>query len=234
MTLSNKKGKKTIDLSVDLAKLSAFDDGDKWVVKGYATVFDNENVYGFSISKGAYTSVLGKNVKPKMFYNHLTRFGVPIGKWTKLEEDEIGLKVEGELTKGVALASDVYAALKAGTVDGLSVSVTIDEVDEREDGTFSVTSVSELTEISICAYPADGKARVSETLSADEIDESIECASTIRDLEAVLRDAGHFSKRQAQSLISKMKSALSEDAQRDADESKRAQALVDRLMKAAK
>ena len=229
MKLSNK----TIDLSMKLAKLSAKEENGKWIVRGYATVFGNRNVYNFSISKGAYKDVL--DASPKMFYNHLTWQNVPLGKWTKLEEDDTGLKVEGELTKGVAMASDVYAALKAGTIDGLSVSVGFndDDVEEDEDGSFRVLRVSALDEISICAFPADQKARVSETLSADEIDDSIDGAKTVRDIEAVLRDAGRFSKRQAQSLISKLKGALSSELQRDAEDEKRAQALVDRLTRAA-
>lgn len=223
----------TIDLSMKLAKLSADEEDGKWIVRGYATVFGNRNVYNFSIDKGAYKDVLSD--APKMFYNHLTWQNVPLGKWTKLEEDDVGLKVEGELTKGVAMASDVYAALKAGTIDGLSVSVSFDkdDVETEPDGSFRVLRVLSLDEISICAFPADKKARVSETLSADEIDDAIDGASTVRDLEAVLRDAGRFSKRQAQSLISKLKGALSAELRRDAEAEKRAQVLVDRLVKAA-
>ena len=46
-----------------------------------------------------------------------------IGKWTTLKEDKIGLYVEGFLTKGVSTASDVYHAVQAGTIDGLSVGI---------------------------------------------------------------------------------------------------------------
>lgn len=61
---------------------------------GYATVYDNVNTYGFSIAAGAYDDLLKSGVKPRMFFNH-DSWGVPIGIWTKLESDDIGLKVTG-------------------------------------------------------------------------------------------------------------------------------------------
>ncbi|MBE5691754.1 MAG: HK97 family phage prohead protease [Sutterella sp.] len=210
--------KQTLMLPLAEVDLEAGESDGTWTVKGYATKFGNQNAYGFSIAEGAYTDLIAKGVTPVIFLNHDSR-AVPLGRWTKLEEDKRGLKVEGELTKGVSMASDVYAALKAGTLTGLSVSIAWDPKDELYDdkGRMSVSKVSTLDEISICTFPADGKARISQVLSADEVDDRIESISTVRDLEDFLRDAANLSKRQSGWLIAKAKTCMASETRRDGE-----------------
>ena len=66
-----------------------------------------------------------------------------------------------------------------------------------------------------CSFPADGQARIAETLSKDSLDETIEKIKTLRDFEACLRDSCGFSRKQALALVSRVKKVLSEE-QRDA------------------
>ena len=128
-------------------------EGDEWRIKGYATKFGNTNSYGFEIAAGAYDAVLKAGVKPKMFFNH-DAWSVPIGLWDRLEADEKGLRVEGVLTKGVSQAGDVYAALKAGTVDGLSVGISFNEEDAALVGKrIILKNIRELREISVVTNP---------------------------------------------------------------------------------
>lgn len=204
-----------VNLSLTDAELS-FDDGHEWRVKGYATRFGNVNSYGFKILAGAYADIIASGEKPKMFFNH-DSFAVPIGVWDKLEENSVGLKVEGVLTQGVSLAKDVYAALRAGTVDGLSVSIGFDMADTETDdkGITSLAKVKRLSEISIVTAPADSKARITQTLSADEIDSRIEGLETVRDLEAFFKDVGNLSHRQSGWLLSKAKACFAADTRRD-------------------
>ena len=211
-----------------MAQLTASKSDDEWIVEGYATVFGNVNYYDFCIAKGAYAELIEKGVTPPMFFNH-DSFDLPIGKWTKLEEDEVGLKVTGVLTKGLSRASDVYAALKAGTIDGLSVGFMYDpqDVTVLDDDIISINKISELVEISVCTFPADQKARVSEVLSADQIDEKIETLQSLRDLEGFFKELG-LSKRQAGCLAHKAKVAVACDSLRDA-EAKEREALSDAL-----
>ena len=209
--------KKQLSTPLKFAQLQAVDgEGDEWKISGYATIYDNVNCYGFKIAHGAYSKLIAGGVQPKMFFNHRS-LSVPIGKWTKLEEDALGLKVEGVLTKGVSMASDVYHALKAGTLDGLSVSISWDsdhEVEE-ESGELSVNEIAGLYEISVVNEPADDKARITQTLSADEIDDRIEHIESVRDFEAFLRDAANLSKRQSGWLTSKAKAVIALDKERD-------------------
>lgn len=223
---------KQVTTSLKLCQLQALEEDGEWKISGYATVFGNRNSYGFQIRKGAYSKVLAEGVNPKMFFNH-DSWNLPIGKWTDLKEDEIGLKVEGVLTKGVSKAEDIYHAVKAGTVDGLSVGIgwkAADEV-ELDDGTVEVTMISRLSEISVVTYPSDGKARVTQVLSADEVDEKIESLQSVRDLENFFHDEFQLSKRQSGWLLSKAKACFA--AEKNRDDSQKAQkelaAVFDRL-----
>lgn len=225
--------KQNLSLSLSAAEIDLAGGEHEWRVNGYATKFGNANCYGFKIAQGAYADLIASGVKPLMFFNH-DSYLVPIGRWDSLEENARGLKVSGVLTQGVSLASDVYAALRAGTVDGLSVSIGWNSEDEsEEDGILTLSKISALDEISIVTFPADSKARVSQVLSADDIDERIESLATVRDLETFLREVAHLSKRQSGWLLSKAKACFAADTRRD-DEQKalqEAQEILSRMLK---
>ena len=61
---------------------------------------------------------------------------MPVGKWMVAKEDDHGLYVEGELTPSLRLAEDVRAAMKHGTIDGLSIGGYVErgDYDETESG----------------------------------------------------------------------------------------------------
>lgn len=225
------KNLKHITLDREASKIELAKKGEAWTFKGYASVFGSINCYGFAIAKGAFGD-LCETAKPAMFFNHNSR-AVPIGKWTKLEEDDYGLYVEGELSKGVRMAQDVHAALVDGLLDGMSVSIAWYDEDQQtlSDGTTVLSKISEMPEISLCTYPADSSARVSEALSADEMDGRIAAVSSIKDFESLMRDAAGLSRRQAKSLVAAAKTAFAADIRRDAEESQKLAAL-DRLKKA--
>lgn len=225
--------KQNFSLSLSAAEIDLAGGEHEWRVNGYATKFGNANCYGFKIAPGAYSDLIASGVKPLMFFNH-NSWSVPIGRWDSLEENARGLKVSGVLTQGVSLASDVYAALRAGTVDGLSVSIGWNSEDESEEGgILTLLKISALDEISIVTFPADSKARVSQVLSADDIDERIESLATVRDLETFLKEVAHLSKRQSGWLLSKAKACFAADTRRD-DEQKalqEAQEILQRMLK---
>lgn len=223
---------KQISLTREASRLELAKAGSKWQFRGYASVFGSINCYGFAIAKGAYAQALEAGARPAMFFNHNSR-AVPIGRWTKLQEDDYGLYVEGELSQSVRMAQDVHGALVDGLLDGLSVAIAWDEDDQQElsDGTVVLNRIAELPEISLCTYPADGSARVSEALSADELDDRISCVKSIKDLECFLRDAAGLSRRQAKTLVAAARSALAADSRRDAEDHEKLAAL-DRISKA--
>lgn len=195
--------KKTLKLDNVSMKL----DGETGRFAGYASVFGGVDSYGDTIIRGAYASTLRQNGKPKMFFNH-DSWSMPIGKWTKASEDDHGLYVEGELTIGNSKSDDVLAALKHGTLDGLSIGYYLKKGDyEETEAGRVINKVSNLVEISVVTFPADSAARVdlssvkSDELLLDHVNE----LETVRDFERFLRDAGGLSKGLTMALVSRAK-----------------------------
>jgi len=204
--------------SLSLSECDIKMDGDTGKFSGYASVFGGVDSYGDTILKGAFETTLKRDGKPKMFYNHDAFSGIPIGKWSIAKEDEMGLYVEGELTPGLSLASDVRASLKHGTLDGLSIGgyLKAGDFEMLDDGKRVIKKWSRLIEISVVAFPADSAARV----DLSSVKSEIEQIDTIQEFERFLRDAGGFSREAAKTILSRAKDLLNlRDAGRE-DEAK--------------
>lgn len=203
---------------LSLSDVSLKMEGDTGTFEGYASVFGGVDSYGDTIIKGAFDSSLRKNGLPKMFFNH--QWDMPIGKWTHAKEDDHGLYVKGELTPGLSLSSDVRAAMKHGTLDGLSIGGFIKQgdYDTTENGRV-IRKWSSLVEVSPVVFPADASARIdtSSVKGADFID-AIEACQSVRDLECLLRDAAGLSKGAAQAFTARAKSLPGVRDAHDADE----------------
>ena len=215
----------TIYKSLPLESVELKFDGDTRKFKGYASTFNGNDSYGDTILPGAYLKTLADNGMPKMFFAH--DWGLPVGKWLSAVEDEKGLLVEGELTPGNPQSDAILAAMKHGTVDGLSIGFRLSEGDyeRKKDGGRIIKNVSKLYEISVVNFPADDDARVSEVRSED-----VDNLKSIRDFENFLRDAGGFSKSVATSIVAKAKKLFADQRESDVDE-KAATELLERLKK---
>lgn len=199
--------------SLSLSDVELKLEGDTGRFSGYASVFGGIDSYGDTILKGAFETTIKRDGKPKMFYSHDAFCGLPIGKWISAKEDDKGLLMEGELTPGLSLSNDVRAALKHGTLDGLSIGgfVKAGDFDMLEDGRRIIKKWSKLIEVSIVAFPADSAARV----DLASVKSEIEQLNTIRDFERFLRDAGGFSAEAAKTMLSRARDLF---ALRDEDE----------------
>lgn len=219
--------RKTLSLSsVDLKV-----DGDTGRFSGYASVFGGVDAYGDTIIKGAFEYTLRNNGKPKMFFNH--EWGMPIGKYPVAKEDDHGLYIEGELTPGLSLSSDVRAAMKHGTLDGLSIGGYLKKGDyEETDSGRIIRRWSNLMEVSPVVFPADSSARIdaSSVKGADFL-EAIEEIESVRDLESFLRDAGGLSKGAAVALVARAKVLFGVAGEPDPEtaEAKALHALAERM-----
>lgn len=206
-------------------------DGDTGRFSGYASVFGGVDSYGDTIAKGAFKAALKEGGMPKMFFNH--EWNMPVGKWLVAKEDDHGLFVEGELTPGLSLSADVRAAMKHGTLDGLSIGGYLKKGDYQETETGRIIRKwSRLMEVSPVVFPADGAARIdlSSVKHADELLEDIAAIETLREFEGFLRDAAGLSKGAAQALTARAKSVLTlRDAGDEAEAAKAMQEIADRL-----
>lgn len=204
--------RKFLDLSSDQAELKLDKSGPEGTFEGYASRFGAVDSAGDTIMKGAFTSTLRANPHPKLFANH--KWDVPIGRLVKAHEDDSGLFVKGQLTPGHSQANDIYAALKHGTMDGLSIGGFIKKGDavDKEDGRGQVINkFSRLVEVSIVPFPADGGARIdASTLRGEDFDLMADMADATseRDFERVLRDVG-LSKAEAMTFLSRLKAMRS-------------------------
>lgn len=171
--------------------------GDGYKFSGYASVFGGVDSYGDTIHPGAYKNTLSDRDRPiALRWNH---HGPVIGKWTNMQEDETGLLVEGELTKGHSTAEDAYALLKHGAITGLSIGYMPVKEEPNETGGVDLYEIA-LREISVVESPADLGAQIG------SIKSGLEEASSLKEVERLLRDATGLSRTEAQTLISRIKS----------------------------
>lgn len=170
---------------------------------GYASKFNDIDSYNDTILPGAYAETLKNRERPiRMRWNH---WGDIVGKWTTIKEDDYGLYVEGELTPNHSKAEDVYALLKHGAIDGLSIGFYIKAYEQRPDGVRVLKQI-ELVEISIVEEPADLGAVIGDVKSA------LSEMKTLKEIETLLRDAGRFSRSDATALVSRIKSLCQSDS----------------------
>jgi uncharacterized protein len=200
-----------------------FDEDKVGSFSGYASVFNGVDSYGDTIEKGAYTKTLKNRKRPvQLRWNH---FGEVIGKWTKTEEDENGLYVEGELTPNHSKAQDVYALLKHGAISGLSIGYMPVKYEENDTGGLNLKEI-DLVEISIVEEPADNSARISSIKNLDE-------SKSLKEIEAYLRDAHGLSRAEAVAVVSKVK-AIGLGEQADLKSTKKAELINEAINQLAK
>ena len=148
------------------------DEGRPVVVAGYASVFGPPaDSYGDLISPGAYARTIrdwqSRSYPLPMLVGH---DGLPVGKWVMLREDPKGLWVEGELTPGHSVASDVAASMRHGALSGLSIGFKCKKASlDHAAKTRSLEDI-DLFEISAVTSPACDRARVAAVKAAGEPD----------------------------------------------------------------
>lgn len=197
-------------LSLNNCNLKLSGTSGSFVFEGYASVFGGDDSYNDTIEAGAFAETLKNHAVPKMFINHRS-WELPVGKWISIEEDETGLLVKGELTVGMSSADDLRAAMKHGTIDGMSIGFMLgrDDYEWKENMSGRVIKrVSELFEISVVTFPADGAARIDQA----SVKGALDSLQTVTDFENFLRDSGGFSKGLATALASRAREIFRRDA----------------------
>ncbi len=181
------------DLSFEIKAVS--DDG---LFSGYASVFDNVDSYGDIVRKGAFVESISeweaKGKMPPILWNHDP--SDPIGVYTKMQEDDKGLFVEGRLLiDDVPRAKQTHALMKAGVIDGLSIGYRVKEYLYNVDEEVTDLIKLSLREVSIVTFPANPETRIEAVKSRLDAGE----LPTLSEFEKFLREAG-FSKSQATAI----------------------------------
>jgi HK97 family phage prohead protease len=187
------------------------------VFSGYGSIFGNVDSHGDVIEKGAFKDTLRaweeKGKWPTMLLQHGGMMGLnaddllPIGKWTSMEENSKGLKVEGELFGlNTERGTYIYEGMKAGALDGLSIGF---RVVKHRNGTKAGEprrwlEAVDLKELSVVTFPSNDKTRIGGV-------KSLLSGLNWRDMEAALREAG-LSRADSAKAVSGFKSFLLRDA----------------------
>ena len=101
---------------------------------GYGSVFDVVDDWGDVIVRGAFAETLQRKT-PVMLWQHDS--AEPIGVYERIEEDDIGLWLEGRLLLDLEKGREAYILLKNRAIRGLSIGFVPvawewDRRDERE------------------------------------------------------------------------------------------------------
>ncbi len=163
---------------------------------GYGSVFGVVDSYQEVVAAGAFKESLD-NRMPSLLWQH--RSGEPIGVYSTVKEDNIGLHVEGKLALKTTRGAEAYELLKMGAISGLSIGfVTREDSYDRVTGVRTLKKV-DLWEVSLVTFPANDAARVATV-------KSIESIKSLADAETYLREAGGLSKREAVAVLARIKS----------------------------
>ncbi len=111
--------KQRLDIPLKLKSVS-----DSGEFEGYGSVFGVKDSYDDVVVPGAFSKSLQswreKNALPAMLWQH--QMDEPIGVYTEMKEDEVGLYVKGRLLiDDDPLAKRAHAHMKAGSLTGLSI-----------------------------------------------------------------------------------------------------------------
>lgn len=134
--------------------------GDAGEIEGYASNFGNRDLAGDIVQPGAFTkSISGRQpAAVAMLWQHdRTR---PIGVWTDIAEDGVGLRVKGRILVQTRDGADAFEFAKAGAVSGLSIGYRTTRARQDRERKARLLDEVDLHEISLVAIPANPLSRL--------------------------------------------------------------------------
>lgn len=202
---------------------------------GYGAVFKNVDSYRDVIVPGAFKETLEGKGRNKngvvMLMQHGRNDATPIGVWPELSENSKGLKVKGQLAMKTQRGAEAHELLKMKAINGLSIgwdfmrdskgNIRKDAVDFDEKKDIRYLKKIDLWEISLVAFPANQRATVT------SVKNILKTATTIRELEALLRDEGQTS-HEAKATIARLRSLFLQEPGRS-NEQDQAEQLLETL-----
>ena len=160
---------------------------DAGELEGIGAHYGNIDSHGDVILPGACAATIEyakrTNVYPKMLLQHAQGSSVldalPVGRWSSLQERPNGLHVRGNLILENSRAADVWALVKAGVLNGLSIGYRarkFEIVPKNANGLRRKLIAIDLLEISIVVDPSNSLARIRNVKSdsGDELRRALE------------------------------------------------------------
>lgn len=198
---------------------------DDGTFEGYGAVFGNVDSYGDVVVPGAFKATLREAKAtgnwPAMLLHHgggqmSAADMMPVGIWTDLTEDDVGLKVTGKLALDTSRGADTYALMKMQprpALSGMSIGYRAKKftLGTRPTEPRRKLEMVDLFEVSLVTFPANVKAQVESVKNGGT-------PNTIREFEDFLRDAGGFSHSAAKAIAASGYKAKSDPRDEDGDD----------------
>lgn len=141
-------------------RLAADDSG---TFTGYAAKWGEVNAHNEIVKPGAFARSLAEHAKrgiaPPMLWSHNT--DEPVGVWTDIREDGVGLAVTGKLVTETTRWREALALLKAGALTGLSIGFRARKANRDAEGRRILSDI-DLGEISLVTLSSAGGARITQ------------------------------------------------------------------------
>jgi len=211
------------ETKIAVCAIDTKDVSEDGVISGYGAVFGNVDQGGDILDVKSMDETLEAHktsgTMPKMLWQHDP--AKIVGKWTSMEVDEHGLKMQGKLITELPLGKEAHVLTKHGVLDGLSIGYRTKDYEMEKGGVRRLKSI-ELLETSLVTFPMNTSARITD----------VKQITDVRQVERILRDAGianKFAKLLASHGFEQAVSIV-ETGQRDADrekDEKRAAELAD-------
>lgn len=189
-----------VSLPIEFKRSLESADGE---VAGYGSTFGGApDSYGDVIAPGAFTASIAEHkasgTAPLMLWGHDP--DRPVGRWDSFDQDALGLKVRGQFNLDTTAGRDARAHVKAGDLSGLSIGYRVmpGGMSAGPDGSRILTKLH-LEEVSIVAFPANRRARVT----------GVKSFGSRAELESILRE--HLPARAVKKLLSGGWPAMSSD-----------------------
>lgn len=164
------------------------DEADEGLVSGYGSVFGVEDLGGDVVLKGAFGESLGHQM-PKMLFQHDP--SQVIGVWKSVSEDNVGLRIQGQLALSTQKGREVYELVKMGAMDGLSIGYRTKE--SEWSGDTRMIKSAELWEVSLVTFPMNTLSRIDAVKALDMSE---------REMERLLTQDAGLSRKVARALMS--------------------------------
>ncbi len=144
-------------------------------IEGYAAIYNVADMSGDIMQENVFSEINFEKSIPThvgslmMLYQH--KVDCPIGKWINFKNDKKGLFVQGEIILDSSKAFDIYALMRGGAINGLSVGFkTVQAIKKR--ASQRLIKKADLWEISIVSFPMAHDARI--THVGDPVEVSVE------------------------------------------------------------
>ncbi len=200
----------------------AADDG---TIEGYGSTFGGmPDSYGDIVVAGAFAESLTRHKAegsmPLMLWGH-NAGDLPIGQWTEMGEDAVGLRVKGVIDMVDPQGARVHRNLKRGTVRGLSIGYEV--IERRDDETrhgVRLLEKLELHEVSVVNFPANRRSLVDGVKAAEDARVRLAAGDrlTEREWDALFKDMGLTNSEAERAVRANLKGRGEPDAPETGDD----------------